>query len=217
MFGLRDDKVKRRILAKKEVSLACAIEEATTAEATNREASQSRLNVTAPHTEPVHQGRIGDVEEDQDGLEECVCQLRADTSQPRDASLGGGAFAGCRGPHEHHLCCLRDAQCRSCGKTGHIDQVCRPSRKRDHRANFEANGRTYNSRTTPRANNSYCDILTETTGHNVPQPGTKKIQAVVEIEGVECEMEVDLGSTFLLIFEATARQIFPNGRIPKLK
>nr|XP_037288668.1 uncharacterized protein K02A2.6-like [Rhipicephalus microplus] len=30
-------------------------------------------------------------------------------------------------------------------------------------------------------------------------------------------MEVDSGSTFWLISEATARQIFPNGRIPKLK
>ncbi|KAL3242596.1 hypothetical protein MRX96_047709 [Rhipicephalus microplus] len=48
-------------------------------------------------------------------------------------------------------------------------------------------------------------------------PGQSKIHVAVEIEGVECEMEVDSGSTFSLISEATARQIFPNGRIPKLK
>ncbi|KAH9369890.1 hypothetical protein HPB48_013895 [Haemaphysalis longicornis] len=211
------DKVKRRILAKKEVSLACAVEEATAAEAIDREASQSRLNATATRTEPVHQGTVGDCEEDQDGLEECVRQLRADTSQRRDAGLGGGACAGCGGPHERRLCRFRDAQCRGCGKTGHIAKVCQSQRKRDHRANFEANGRTYNSRATPRASTSYCDNLTETAIHDVPQPVTKKIHVVVEIESVECEMELDSRYTFSLISEATARQIFPNGRIPKLK
>ncbi|KAL3218078.1 hypothetical protein MRX96_006058 [Rhipicephalus microplus] len=216
-FGLRNDKAKRRILAKKEVSLACAVEEATAAEAIDREASQSRLNATAPRTEPVHQGTVADCGEDQDGLEECVRQLRADTSQRRDAGLGGGSCAGCGGPHERRLCRFRDAQCRSCGKTGHIAKVYRSQRKRDRRANFETNGRTDNSRTTPRASTSYCDNLTETAIHDVPQPGTKKIHVAVEIEGVECEMEVDSGSTFSLISEATARKIFPNGRIPKLK
>ncbi|KAL3176257.1 hypothetical protein MRX96_010577 [Rhipicephalus microplus] len=101
--------------------------------------------------------------------------------------------------------------------TGHIAKVCRSQRKRDRRANFETNGRTDNSRTTPRASTSYCDNLTETAIHDVPQPGSKKIHVAVEIEGVECEMEVDSGSTFSLISEATARQIFPNGCIPKLK
>ncbi|KAL3194431.1 hypothetical protein MRX96_016221 [Rhipicephalus microplus] len=154
------------------VSLACAVEEATAAEAIDREASQLRLNATAPRTEPVHQGTVADCGEDQDGLEECV---------------------------------------------RHIAKVCRSQRKRDRRANFETNGRTDNSRTTPRASTSYCDNLTETAIHDVPQPGTKKIHVAVEIEGVECEMKVDSGSTFSLISEATARQIFPNGRIPKLK
>nr|XP_037290929.1 uncharacterized protein K02A2.6-like [Rhipicephalus microplus] len=217
VFGLRNDKAKRRILAKKEVSLACAVEEATAAEAIDREASQSRLNATAPRTEPVHQGTVADCGEDQDGLEECVRQLRADTSQRRDAGLGGGSCAGCGGPHERRLCRFRDAQCRGCGKTGHIAKVCRSQRKRDRRANFETNGRTDNSRTTPRASTSYCDNLTKTAIHDVPQPGTKKIHVAVEIEGVECEMEVDSGSTFSLISEATARQIFSNGCIPKLK
>ncbi|KAL3179604.1 hypothetical protein MRX96_037984 [Rhipicephalus microplus] len=155
-----------------EVSLACAVEEATAAEAIDREASQSRLNATAPRTEPVHQGTVADCGEDQDDLEECV---------------------------------------------RHIAKVCRSQRKRDRRANFETNGRTDNSWTTPRASTSYCDNLTETAIHDVPQPGTKKIHVAVEIEGVECEMEVDSGSTFSLISEATARQIFPNGCIPKLK
>ncbi|KAL3188351.1 hypothetical protein MRX96_023018, partial [Rhipicephalus microplus] len=199
------------------VSLACAVEEATATEAIDREASQSRLNATAPRTEPVHQGTVADCGEDQDGLEECVRQLRADTSQRRDAGLGGGYCAGCGGPHERRLCRFRDAQCRGCGKTGHIAKVCRSQRKRDRRAIFETNGRTDNSRTTPRASTSYCDNLTETAIHDVPQPGTKKIHVAVEIEGVECEMEVDSGSTFSLISEATARQIFPNGCIPKLK
>ncbi|XP_075730838.1 uncharacterized protein LOC119181585 [Rhipicephalus microplus] len=217
VFGLRNDKAKRRILAKKEVSLACAVEEATAAEAIDREASQLRLNATAPRTEPVHQGTVADCGEDQDGLEECVRQLRADTSQRRNAGLGGGSCAGCGGPHERRLCRFRDAQCRGCGKTGHIAKVCRSQRKRDRRANFETNDRTDNSRTTPRASTSYCDNLTETAIHDVPQPGTKKIHVAVEIEGVECEMKVDSGSTFSLISEATARQIFPNGRIPKLK
>ncbi|KAL3221989.1 hypothetical protein MRX96_029043 [Rhipicephalus microplus] len=130
---------------------------------------------------------------------------------------GGGSCAGCGGPHERRLRRLRDAQCRGCGKTRHIAKVCRSQRKRDRRANFETNGRTDNSRTTPRASTSYCDNLTETAIHDVPQPGTKKIHVAVEIKGVECEMEVDSGSTFSLISEATARQIFPNGRIPKLK
>ncbi|KAL3207280.1 hypothetical protein MRX96_039731 [Rhipicephalus microplus] len=99
--------------------------------------------------------------------------------------------------------------------TGHIAKVCRSQRKRDRRANFETNGRTDNSRTTPRASTSYCDNLTETAIHDVSQPGTKKIHVAVEIEGVECEMEVDSGSTFSLISEATARQIFPNGAHPE--
>lgn len=216
VFGLRSDKVKQRLLAKKEVTLASAVEEAIAAEVIDREACRdSRPSVSAPRIEPVHQGTSAGIDNEQDAAED-VLRLRID--QRRDPEGTGGAFcAGCGGSHERRLCRFRDAQCRGCGKTGHILRVCRSRRPRDYRQNSETDCKTPRVRATTRTNIAYCDDQTVTAIHDVPAPALRKIHVEVMLEGKPCQMEVDSGSTFSLISEATARRIFPNGCLPALK
>ncbi|KAL1441833.1 hypothetical protein MTO96_008225 [Rhipicephalus appendiculatus] len=92
VFGLQNDTVKRRLLAKKEVSRASAVDEAVAAEAITREGCfTSSQSTSALHVEQ--------------GASEDVPRLCAGPDQQRGVErLSGGSCASCGGPHEHRLC-----------------------------------------------------------------------------------------------------------------
>ncbi|XP_037558357.1 uncharacterized protein LOC119435692 [Dermacentor silvarum] len=194
VFGLQNDMVKRRLLAKKEVSFTSAVEEAVAAEAIAREASLPSFQTTNTSSfEPVHQGTTTGDDDEQDTAED-VLRLRASPTQRRDTErLGGGPCASCGGPHERRLCRFRGAQCRECGKTGHIAKVCRSRRQLSPRRNARDHARTQQFKTTPRTNISYCDDLAVTAINEVSKPAKRKIPVSVKIEGTQCQMEVDSG------------------------
>ncbi|KAL1434931.1 hypothetical protein MTO96_011330 [Rhipicephalus appendiculatus] len=64
---------------------------------------------------------------------------------------------------------------------------------------------------------AYCDDLAVTAINAMSQPAKKKVHVDVRIEGAQCQMEVDSGSTYLMISDATARRIFPKGCVPNLQ
>ncbi|KAL1435339.1 hypothetical protein MTO96_011045 [Rhipicephalus appendiculatus] len=132
----------------------------------------------------------------------------------RDSS---GSCTSCGGPHERRLCRFRAVQCRECGKTGHIAKVCRSRWQSGRRRSPEADVWTQRSRNAPRTNMAYCDDLAVTAINAVSQPAKKKVHVDVTIEGAQCQMEVDSGSTYSIISDATARRIFPKGCVPNLQ
>lgn len=218
VFGLQNDTVKRRLLAKKEVSLTSAVEEAVAAEAITREGSfTSPQSTSAPRVEPVHHGTTAGDDGEQ-GASEDVLRLRAGPEQQRGVErLSSGSCASCGGPHERRLCRFRAVQCRECGKTGHIAKVCRSRWQSGPRRHSEADGRTQRSKNAPRTNMAYCDDLAVTAINAVSQPAKKKVYVDLRIEGTQCQMEVDSGSTYSIISDATASRIFPKGCVPNLQ
>ncbi|XP_070395572.1 uncharacterized protein [Dermacentor albipictus] len=176
VFGLQNDTVKRRLLAKKEVSFTSAVEEAVAAEAIAREASLASFQTTnAPRFEPVRQGTTTGDDGEQDTAKD-VLRLRASPTQRQDTEiLVGGPCASCGGPHERRLCRFRGAQCRECGKTGHI--LISSAGPGGSLAHFEMpdQARTQQFKTTPRTNISYCDDLAVTAMNEVSKPAKRKI------------------------------------------
>lgn len=77
VFGLHNEKEKRRLLAKK-VTLASTMEEAVATKALDQKANlPPRSNTTATRREPVHQKMTGDDAEGQDVTEKDILRLRA--------------------------------------------------------------------------------------------------------------------------------------------
>lgn len=64
---------------------------------------------------------------------------------------------------------------------------------------------------------AYCDDLGVTAINAVSRPAKKKVRVDLRVEGAQCQKEVDLGSTYSIISDATARRIFPKGCVPNLQ
>ena len=100
------------------------MEEAFATESAAANTRAVRLARSATHqkhrTVPVHQEEI--VESDSSEDEE-VERLGADRLRQRSSRRTEGC-ASCGGPHARQQCRFRGAQCRACGKMGHIARAC---------------------------------------------------------------------------------------------
>ncbi|KAL1422140.1 hypothetical protein MTO96_022403 [Rhipicephalus appendiculatus] len=195
VFGLQNDTVKRRLLAKKEMSLTSAVEETVAAGAITREGCfTSPQSTSALRVEPVQHGTTSD--DNEQGASEDVLRLPAGPNQQR-----GVERLSMQGMRKNRAHCL--------SLPGQWQSGLRRSP--------EADSRTQRSRNAPRTNMAYCDDLAVTAINAVSQPAKKKVHVDVTNEGAQCQMEVDSGSTYSIISDSTARRIFPKGCVPNLQ
>nr|XP_034982155.1 uncharacterized protein K02A2.6-like [Zootoca vivipara] len=207
--GLSSSKARRRIIAKEEVTLASALQEAIATEATEKEES---ADVIKPAKAPLNTTHFtGDpvASPDQSPVQgvELVRQSTTASKNHRPAC------AGCGGNHDRKNCRFRDVTCRACGRLGHLARVCRSA--------------TSDSAVSPRSSHRRsassthlvddCNYLTVINGKTVPFPAQEKTTIRVQIEGHPCDMEVDSGSGFSMVSDRTARSFFPGGKFPSLE
>ncbi|XP_053258972.1 uncharacterized protein LOC128420930 [Podarcis raffonei] len=127
--GLKDEKLQRRLYAKKNLTFQVALEEALATEAAERstqEARQSQLSQPRVHHE--------DLTDDSGSDREEVHRVQQRTQAahiPQLPRREGGNCASCGESHERRTCRFRNAECRQCRKLGHIARVCRarPTRR----------------------------------------------------------------------------------------
>ncbi|CAI5779509.1 XP_034969502.1LOW QUALITY PROTEIN: uncharacterized protein K02A2.6-like [Podarcis lilfordi] len=121
--GVRDIRLQRCLLAKPDLTLQKAIEEAVALEAAQeiRKASSPRLArkpVPVHHEEPSSDEASSSEDDD-------VHQTKRECRKFQQKSKGQSECAGCGGNHSHAKCRFRDAICRKCSRRGHIAKVCR--------------------------------------------------------------------------------------------
>ncbi|XP_070805253.1 uncharacterized protein, partial [Pituophis catenifer annectens] len=151
--GVRDSRLQRRLLARSNLTLLIALDEARAQESSVKAAERlksSHLTKTTQKTAPVH----------------------------REVVSTANGCASCGGSHSRQNCKFRDAVCRSCEKRGHIARVCRSKTHQSYRPHAGA----------------YTIRIAQT----CTSPG-EKTYTMVEIEGRECQMEIDTGSPISII------------------
>ncbi|KRX54109.1 Uncharacterized protein T09_7795, partial [Trichinella sp. T9] len=105
--GLRDEAVQLRLFAKKVLTFQMAQEEALSAEAACKHASEIRaVNVDSSAPNIHHM------------------------SSKRQTYKQANVCASCGGQHNRALCRFKNAVCRCCQKVGHIERVCRSKQRR---------------------------------------------------------------------------------------
>ncbi|KAL1481150.1 hypothetical protein MTO96_050419, partial [Rhipicephalus appendiculatus] len=124
----------------------------------------------------------------------------------RPATSNGTCY-GCGGAHLRADCRFKNAQCRACKKTGHIERVCRSGGSSGQQRNLPPrqprnSKAAYNVTALPH-DECYYNNHVGAEGSQV----SRKLRATVAIEGQTCEMEVDSGSDFSILTEETFRRL----------
>ncbi|XP_060539010.1 uncharacterized protein K02A2.6-like [Pantherophis guttatus] len=211
--GVKDLRIQRHLLEKKEITLATAIEEAQACELSSRSTleirkSQSAAPATKPNT--VHSEEAGSevIEEEEDEVS------RLKTSKGKritsDKDFAGSPCQGCGEMHPRATCRFRTTICRRCGKKGHLARVCR--------ANLQGTQPNASRRLFQKTPKPSGDCFAVSKSNNAPAvsarqtrvSSNKKIYMTITIEGNPCQMEVDTGSSKSLISWHTLKQVAPN-------
>ncbi|KAJ7332593.1 hypothetical protein JRQ81_014773 [Phrynocephalus forsythii] len=196
--GLRDEKLQRRLFAKKELTFRVAFEEALAAEAADQSMCEVRMarNLPLPQRlEAIHQGSMGEDTEEEGGVH------RTETVKAKRDEVSHGCTT-CGRNHDKRHCRFRDAHCRVGGKKGHISWACRASRFKEPRTQHKS---WEQQRRGPQVEecHSVINYSDPVPIQSVQMSTHKKIKVTVYIQEVPCEMEVDSGSALSIISEVT--------------
>ncbi|KRY82815.1 Transposon Ty3-I Gag-Pol polyprotein [Trichinella pseudospiralis] len=107
-----------------------------------------------------------------------VYQIQAKTAKPATICQS------CGGTHIRSQCRFRNACCRACQKVGHIAKVCRSF-----------------------SDSLLLNNLRASAKHDQSGMSSRKIRITVVIENFPCEMEIDTGSEYTVLFEYVFRKL----------
>lgn len=126
---VRDLKLQRWLLARTDVTLQLAIDEAWASELSNRSSSEILKAISPTVARKAAAVHYDNVESDLSSDEEEVSRLKAVPKKKWDAEQqrAQGSCAGCGGNHNRSACRFRNAECRHCGRKGHLAKVCQAS------------------------------------------------------------------------------------------
>lgn len=202
--GIRDTRLQRRLLAKPDLTLGGALDEARAHEASTRAAealqrpstSKDSSKPSPVHREDARSSSDADSEEDVFRTEDKL----------REASSRRQSCLSCGGNHERLSCKYKEAICRRCDKKGHLARVCRAMlpRKyppRDHHSQSEPARQKQPSKNGGARNRREIQMQ-DGTSTRVGHASTlieEKVTTIVEINGKPCEMEIDTGSALSIL------------------
>uniref|UniRef100_A0A670K393 CCHC-type domain-containing protein n=1 Tax=Podarcis muralis TaxID=64176 RepID=A0A670K393_PODMU len=212
--GVRDIHLQRRLLAKPDLTLQKAIEEAVASEAAERSAQEIRKSSSprlAREPVPVHHEEASS-EEASSSEDDDVHQTKRERRKFQQKSKGQPECAGCGGNHSRAKCRFRDAICRKCSRRGHIAKVCRsapsdtpPSSTRKSKSSLQSAKESCFALTN-------CRCPSGTTIGQTDSPTRRKLNVTVLIEGAPCDMEIDTGSALSIVSWSTIKRLVP--RVP---
>uniref|UniRef100_A0A670I1V5 CCHC-type domain-containing protein n=1 Tax=Podarcis muralis TaxID=64176 RepID=A0A670I1V5_PODMU len=210
--GVRDIHLQRRLLAKPDLTLQKAIEEAVASEAAERSAQEIRKSSSprlAREPVPVHHEEASS-EEASSSEDDDVHQTKRERRKFQQKSKGQPECAGCGGNHSRAKCRFRDAICRKCSRRGHIAKVCRsapsdtpPSSTRKSKSSLQSAKESCFALTN-------CRCPSGTTIGQTDSPTRRKLNVTVLIEGAPCDMEIDTGSALSIVSWSTIKRLVPR-------
>ncbi|XP_058020550.1 uncharacterized protein LOC131188905 [Ahaetulla prasina] len=205
--GVRDIRLQRRLLSKSNLTLAMALDEARAHEMSTKAAETLQKPNTpnaAAKATPVHSEEI-QAESNSEEEEEVFHTGRPERGD-RDECVS------CGGQHQRQNCRFKDAICRRCEKKGHIAQACRapqPSRPKFKPANQQGARSAKQPGIGQFKKGAKLNQTTVRVGHASTRL-EKKIFTKTYIEGVQCKMEVDTGSSIMIMSWDTIARDLPD-------
>ena len=103
-------------------------------------------------------------------------------------------------------CKFRDAQCHSCGKTGHIAPVCRSRPLQSKEGRVETHHLQDDEQSPDDAASSDSEFLL----YRVGSRSSDSISVPMLLNGQELAMEVDTGAALSVISESTCQSVCPK-------
>ncbi|XP_034292695.1 uncharacterized protein LOC117676961 [Pantherophis guttatus] len=191
--GVKDIRLQRLLLAKRNLDLPTAIEEAQAAEMSDRSTADIQkfypprgVTSSMVHLQDVVSDEITDDEAEID-------RLQASKPRPKEKCWTKkpppSGCLSCGKQHPRVTCCFRSATCRCCGRLGHIAHACRslPKPAAVPRPRRSAKEECFSISRNCR--------ISEVTALS-RSPSNNKLSMTVNIEGASCQMEVDTGTTY---------------------
>ncbi|KAG8140267.1 hypothetical protein E2320_002962 [Naja naja] len=200
--GVRDLRLQRHLLAKRDLTLKIAIEESQAAELSELSAAEIQGNPVIQNSSAVHYDEAS-VEEGSDKTSD-VNRLR----QPKTIQRGNRFVPNqppqsqpiclrCGGNHLRASCKFRNAICLKCQRKGHLARICQA-------------GKTFTQPQQPRTTQYFQkqveDRFTCYQAKAIDK-GSNKISVIVSLEEKPCKMEVDTGSAVSTILWSTLKQL----------
>ncbi len=199
--GIKDARIQRRLLAEKDLTFKSAYEAAIAMESADRDVQDLHKPLA-------------------DGCVHALSRASAVDSNSSPLAPPGYPCHRCGGRHLASSCRFRDADCRRCGKRGHIARVCRSKPKEQHSPGRET------ARPTDRRTNVLEDVEEEPENQDTVYPAslfclsgrtTDPLRETVQINQVDVSMEVDTGASLSVISEETYKASWSLERRPPLR
>ncbi|XP_058032586.1 uncharacterized protein K02A2.6-like [Ahaetulla prasina] len=211
--------LQRRLLARNDVTLQIALDEARASEMSVRSVAELQRYHTRSATDGMQQSvHYEDVDDDAPSDEDdAVSHLKATRKKEWNTDWKGsqGGCLGCGGSHHRADCRFRAAICRRCGRKGHLSRVCRASLPANQKPNPQLKPKQGARRLPTRRDECHAvdregiaaDAAVSHASTAVP---AHKIYLSVKLEGVPFKMEIDTGSSRSLVAWHTLRRLLPN-------
>ncbi|XP_058026040.1 uncharacterized protein LOC131191673 [Ahaetulla prasina] len=224
IWGLRDGQLRRMLLARRNLSLTTAIDEATVYEQSHRAAlkmQQPGVSRAPPayREAPVHyesaQAHTSSSNSFEEGEEEEATTVCRTERSPRKKSFEFPC-SSCGGNHQRNNCRFRDATCRRCEKKGHLAHVCRATSPiQVSRQRNRGEWRPASQQTSPRRREqngrqqkgAYANLIT--IGSAITKP-EEKTYTMVTVDGKKIKMEVDTGSPITIVSWPIIQKLLPH-------
>ena len=188
--GLRDPKTQRRLLAESQLTFGKAFEIAQASELAEKSVKDL-------------QGQ---------SQTDSVQALKLEPAKHR--KWQSSVCSHCGGKHQSSKCRFRDAECYSCGITGHIAKVCRSSKAPRHRSR------------SPIRNSQLPEKATAQEGTNRQEEYTlfhfrdkvvDPLKITVSANGVQLPMQIDTGAAVSVISKMTYNRLWSAAKRPPLQ
>ena len=189
--GLANEATQQRLLIEKDLTLAKAIEIATSWD--SAEKNTQVIKASKPGQGASRDNKVNAV---------------VDTPQDRQPCKHCG-----KKDHTPNNCKFRTASCYRCGKRGHISSVCRDRKPRER---FSSSASVRKTRRTKwlQAETNEEELSDDGVGlFNIGDKATPPIVIKLRLNNQEVSMELDTGAAVSLVSEKTQKELFPDARL----
>lgn len=213
MSRVRDQDLKKRLIANHELTFQMTLDEACATEL----AALSIAELPRGHSPPKvgDSAAVNEIEFPDSEADDEASVYRLSETSNKSAGLGyttshRNECLSCGGNRQKASCKFRDAVCHRCGRRGHIERVCWSMQLQPIAHPQRSMERRQPPRQPKNQFQNYRGSDVHIVGHS-DKLMRQKIHLNIHIEGKPCLMEVDTGSATSLVSWSTIKRLVVKG------